>query len=303
VGGSGTGGSGTGGDIGVGAREALGVPGEGRVLAVYRRAVYLSGPGGLAALTTMAAPPGPLHLRCAALPPCRVGERIRTDGSTVRGSRWELGLDVPTWVGSLPPPDLLPRTAVTVDRIAGYAARFGGRGPGLTPAGDDVLAGLLLVAAAGARPDDTTKDTSTDTAVDTTKDTTDNPADDTAQRPAAAHRDDTAERPSAADPADDTAQRQAAARRDEGTDRLAAVAAGVRTTTVASAFLRWAALGQCIAPAHDALTELAVQGAHASTPACARLITIGASSGSALLAGIRFGLEPNLERMPAVPLL
>lgn len=227
------------GDVGLGARSALGVAGTGRVLAVYRRAVYLTGPGGLAAVTTMSAPPGPLHLRCAALPPCRVGERIRTDGASVRGPRWELPLDVPTWVGALPPSCLLPKTAVTADRIAGQAARLGGRGPGLTPEGDDVLAGLLLVASA----------------------------------------------------------------RGGDTERLATIAAGVRTTTIASAFLNWAARGQCIAPAHEALAELIAHGVHASTPACTRLTAIGASSGRALLTGIRFGLEPDLERSPAMPLL
>lgn len=228
------------GDVGLGALGALGVPGEGRVLAVYRRAVYLRGPGGLAAVTTMAAPPGPLHLRRTVLPPCRVGERVRMDGTTVRGPRWELSLDPPVWVGPLPPPGLLPDTAPSIDRIAGHATRLGGRGPGLTPEGDDVLAGMLLVAAA----------------------------------------------------------RDADAR-----DRLAAIAAGVRTTAIASAFLRWAALGQCIAPAHEALADLTTHGARASTSACTRLTAIGASSGRALLAGIRFGLNPSLDLLPAVSLL
>jgi hypothetical protein len=201
------------------------------------------------------------------LPPCRVGERIRTDGSSVRGPRWELTLDLPTWVGSLPPSHLLPITTVTVDRIAGYAARLGGRGPGLTPEGDDVLAGLLLVVAAAAQPD-------ADVAADTT-----------------------------APRVGPDASRPDAARRADVRDRLAEVAAGVRTTTIASAFLKWAARGQCIAPAHEALADLAVQGAHATTPACDRLTAIGASSGRALLTGIRLGLQPDLERSPTMPLL
>lgn len=227
------------GDIGLGALEAFSAAGELPVLAVYRRAVYLSGRRGIAALTTMAAPAGPLHLRRAAIPPCRVGERVRSDGSTLRGPRWELSLDLPAWVGSLPPPGLLPAATLPIARIAEHAARLGGRGPGLTPEGDDVLAGLLLVAAAQGSP-------------------------------------------------------------PEG---LAAIAASVRTTAVASAFLAWAARGQCIAPAHDVLAELAVHGPHASTPACARLTAVGASSGGALLAGIRFGLQPDLEHSPATPLL
>jgi hypothetical protein len=208
-------------------REAVGRPSAGRVLAVYRRAAYLALPGGLCALTTAAAPPGPLHLRCAQLPPCRPGQRVHTDGRTLRAEAWSLPLDAPTWVGPLPPAGRLTG-AIGAAALVDHAARLGGRGPGLTPAGDDVLAGLLLVASAAGSAGDTSA--------------------------------------------------------------LVAVATSVRTTEVAAGFLHWAARGQCIEPAHAVLAALAEHGAEADAPACARLSTIGSSSGAALLAGIRIGL-------------
>jgi hypothetical protein len=205
------------------------------VLATYRRAAYLTLPTGLCALTTAVAPAGPLHLRCRQLPPCRRGERVRTDGRTLCGEAWSLPLDAPTWAGPLPPAGRLTG-AIGAAELVEYAARLGGRGPGLTPAGDDVLAGLLLVASAAGSAGDT-------------------PA-------------------------------------------LLAVVASVRTTEVAAGFLHWAARGQCIEPAHAVLAALAEHGAEAESPACARLTTIGSSSGAALLAGIRIGLgarAPQLE--------
>jgi hypothetical protein len=222
-------------DVGLGARSAVDTPGTGRVLATYRRAAYLALPAGLCALTTAAAPPGPLHLRCRQLPPCRPGERVRTDGRTLHGEAWSLPLDGPTWVGPLPPAERLTG-AIGAAALRDHATRLGGRGPGLTPSGDDVLAGLLLVARAAGSAD--------------------------------------------------------------ATPALLAVVASVRTTEVAAGFLHWAARGQCIEPAHAVLAALAEHGAEAESPACARLTTIGSSSGAALLAGIRIGLgarAPHLE--------
>jgi len=212
-------------DIGLGARAALGAPGGrpslgppvfGRVVAVYRAAAYLRFPAGLCALTAANAPPGPLHVRSRVLPPCRLGERVRFADGVLAGQRWALSLPERTWVGALP-----AAPALDVGWLVALATRVGGRGPGLTPAGDDVLAGALLVAAAG------------------------------------------------------------------GTSGLADIAAAVRTTEIASAFLRWAALGQCVAPAHRALTELA--GGLRVGPGAAGLAGLGASSGRALLRGLRIG--------------
>jgi hypothetical protein len=141
-------------DVGLGARAATRHSGTGRVLATYRRAAYLTLSAGLCALTTAAAPAGPLHLRCRQLPPCRPGERVRTDGRTLHGEAWSLPLDAPTWIGALPPAGRLSG-AIGAAELVEYAARLGGRGPGLTPAGDDVLAGLMLVASAAGSAGDT----------------------------------------------------------------------------------------------------------------------------------------------------
>lgn len=188
---------------------------------MYRVAAYLRFPAGLVALTSGLAPRGPLHLRVAVLPELRAGERVSTDGATLRGTTWSVSLAAPTWTGALPAA-LHPPPAG--EPLCELAARLGGRGPGLTPEGDDVLAGLLLATRA--------------------------------------------------------------ARGAAGEPELRAVAASVGTTEVAAAFLAWAARGQCIEPAHDWLT--AGDGA-ARRGAERRLRAVGASSGAALLAGLRLG--------------
>jgi hypothetical protein len=226
-------------DIGSAAASVLGTACRGRVVSVHRKAVYLRFGVGLCALTTTAAPPGPLHLRVPGLPDVRPGGAVRTDGRTVRGAGWAVPVAAPAWRGSLPAPGRLAG-AIRPEQAAVEATRLGGRGPGLTPAGDDVLAGLLLVARAAAGP--------------------------------------------AAEPA------------------LRAAVAAARTGYIATAFLASAARGQCIAPAHDVLHTLAASGgadtAEART-ACARLGGIGASSGTALLLGIRAGLMWNRAPLPA----
>ncbi len=200
------------------------------MLAVYRRAVYLRMPAGLCALTTASAPPGPLHLRCVTLPPCRPGSQVRTDGRTLTGDGWAIPLEAPAWTGRLPAPGWLPG-GISPAEVAERAPGLGGRGPGLTPAGDDVLAGLLLVARAAGGP--------------------------------------------ASEP------------------QLMGTVRRIHTTAVATAFLSWAAQGQCIEPAHDVLHALVRLGPAAGTPDGDRLAAIGASSGRALLLGIRMGLDPS----------
>jgi hypothetical protein len=198
------------------------------VVAVYRVAAYLRFPAGLVALTGGLAPRGPLHLRVAVLPELRAGERVTTDGATLCGATWSVSLDAPTWTGALPAPSrpgagTRLRTGVRPGcELWELAARLGGRGPGLTPEGDDVIAGALLATRAAHGP--------------------------------------------AGEPA------------------LRAVAASVRTTEVAAAFLAWAARGQCIEPAHD---WLLAPDAVARERAERRLVAVGASSGAALLTGLR----------------
>ncbi|MCE0764273.1 DUF2877 domain-containing protein [Pseudonocardia kujensis] len=214
-------------DLGRGARSLLGRPGVARVHSVHRRAFYLRIHGGLVAVTDPSAPPGPLHLRCTpGLPAVSPGQAVAVDGVSVRGVGWCLYLDAPTPPAVLPPPELLSDAVRPAD-VREVAALIGGRGPGLTPAGDDVLAGLALVARARGGP--------------------------------------------------------------AAEDELLACVAAVETTSLAAAFLGWAARGESIAPAHEALGHLV---GHREDPGSeARLAATGASSGEALLLGLRLGVR------------
>jgi Protein of unknown function (DUF2877) len=153
-------------DVGAAWRDLSG--GCGRVRAVFRRAVHLHlDPGGLLVIVDGDTPAGPLHLRVDTLPALAVG-----DGVTLAGGRLLLGrrsVDLraaPAWTppatGHLQPPvgglagggrsalagrdDLVDRVRhrLEVDDLGGAAGVLGGWGPGLTPAGDDVLAGIVL---------------------------------------------------------------------------------------------------------------------------------------------------------------
>jgi len=157
-------------------RVGEGVPldgGSGRVVAVFRRAVYASLPGGLFALVGPDAEPGPLHAHVTRLPELSTGDAVRASG----GRLYLAGRPVPgrpvTWrAPPLPDPDRIAAIARTLGRVLDHepdlglgtgaaqlpadfgaaAAALAGRGAGLTPAGDDVLAGLLLVARMRAGP-------------------------------------------------------------------------------------------------------------------------------------------------------
>ncbi len=159
----------------------------GRVVAVFSRAVYLSLPGGLFALVGPDAEPGPLHAHVTRLPAVAVGDPVWTAGGRLfisgrpvpgRPGIWRAPpLPDPSRIGAIartlhrvldhePDLDLAagPAAAPILAGLAGLAGIFGtdgldgaaaalaGRGAGLTPAGDDVLAGLLLVARMRAGP-------------------------------------------------------------------------------------------------------------------------------------------------------
>ena len=152
-------------ELGLGAHEVLAAGGTGTVVAVFSKAAYLRLPAGLVALTTMAVPAGPIHAR-GPFPTCGLaaGDRLAVQGSVA-------GVDLAgarVWRG--PPPDLDRFDARILDRapasalaaypdqvfravehlaagdLAGVVDALAGLGPGLTPAGDDALAGILLVA-------------------------------------------------------------------------------------------------------------------------------------------------------------
>lgn len=145
----------------------------GWVAGVFRTGFYVTGDcGAIFAVLGPGAWPGPLHLVSASLPGLPVtGEQVTIAETTLAAGRveidfggarfWDpalpdgLGFDPVVWAGAVAPvePDL-----ALVWNEAAAAVRFGdlalacrlleGRGGGLTPAGDDVLAGVMLVAAA-----------------------------------------------------------------------------------------------------------------------------------------------------------
>ncbi len=112
--------------------------------------------------------------------------------------------------------------AVRCGDLAGASRGLAGRGAGLTPSGDDVLAGILLV--------------------------------------------------SAIDP-----------RRRRS---LSALARSASTTRLSRAFLRWAAQGQSIEPAHALLDAAATGDCARMRRGAQSLAGVGATSGRALIAGI-----------------
>ena len=173
--------------VGVGVAEALGAPvqrssGEvadgsglgfaGRVAGVFRAGFYVAGDDG--ALFAVLGPrswPGPLHLVTASLPGLpAAGERVIAAGTTLAAGGlaidfggaqlWDptlpdgLDCDPEVWAGVVPPvePDLAPvwdeaAASVAAGDLASAFRLLEGRGGGLTPAGDDALAGIMLVAA------------------------------------------------------------------------------------------------------------------------------------------------------------
>jgi hypothetical protein len=173
-------------ELGAGAEAVVAAGGRGSVAAVFRKAAYVRMPAGLFALTTGDVPAGPLHAR-GAIP---IGRLAAGDPVTVTADRLRAGdvvIDLAgatVWRGALPPPaelragtvlDVLagappsalaaaefqPRLTTAIGHLdggdlAGVVDALAGLGPGLTPAGDDALAGILLVTrarlGAGAEP-------------------------------------------------------------------------------------------------------------------------------------------------------
>jgi hypothetical protein len=178
-------------EVGPGAAEVLAVPGAGVVLSRHRDGVWLRLPGGICGLASWKALSGPLWAR-GPFPWEQLGSGrpvVVAAGSgdlLVGGTALVLsGPAMVAWRGALPHHLLVEaisarRLAVEALRrarpsaileppLAGAARRaaaavtggdlwaaaeeLGGLGPGLTPAGDDVLAGLLLAARARSGAD------------------------------------------------------------------------------------------------------------------------------------------------------
>ncbi len=197
---------------------------------------------------------GPLYIRIEVhMPAPAVGTTVRiVDGQSIVGPEWELttgtsrryaptlptppaGLDLLEHIEAPVPPDLQAVWPAVED-----AARLGdrrgvrdlvaGRGRGLTPEGDDVLAGAFVVWAMIER------------------------------------------------------------RHPELLD----LAATAPTTNLSRAFLRWAAVGQCITELHHLLWTADRGRWHELARAQERVRAIGGSTGAALLAGIRLGATFSL---------
>ena len=250
--------------------EAVADGRDGRVEGVFSRGFYVSNPSG--ALFAVLGPgswPGPLHLVVEELPvlpsvheTARVSDgvlevgrlRVRLNGCR----RWSptlpegLNADAVTWhrvVAEIAPdlagalwaetgaerrntvavrsdPELarvwgVVGTDVRRGDLGAVFRRLQGRGAGLTPSGDDALAGILLVCAM-----------------------------DRSLRPV-----------------------------------LADLVAGARTTRLSLAFLKWAAAGQSIEPAHTLLDAAAADDPAGMRRAASALTAVGATSGAALVAG------------------
>ncbi len=154
------------------------------VVASFDSAIYLSDGGRVIAITARQVPPGPIYVtvdsdRLFA----KDGEvLICHDGHLLLG-QYSISLSsAHVWQGRLPDPDrLIARRAMIMDALGPVAGRSAlaaapyarpaaqamgwlqqrnfaeltrcilGLGPGLTPAGDDALAGLLVSAAAGGK--------------------------------------------------------------------------------------------------------------------------------------------------------
>jgi hypothetical protein len=142
------------------------VEGRGRVRGVFSRAIHVQIGHQLLVLVDGGGTSGPLHLRLRALPSVTPAAAVLVvDGRLHLGqSSIDLGA-VPAWT---PPPiqgrirtrrvpgveqsalatrpELVSRvrTLVRLDDLDGLAGLLGGWGPGLTPAGDDALAGIVL---------------------------------------------------------------------------------------------------------------------------------------------------------------
>ncbi|MGH2659483.1 MAG: DUF2877 domain-containing protein [Actinomycetota bacterium] len=246
---------------GLGAKESLAGGGEGRAIASFPKAVYVSLPAGIVVLVSPSVHPGPLHLLLDGAPPeLPPGTRVEVATRRLRVGGIDIDLrDAAEWAGALPSPaqlasgatllmevasDLASRSALHADPfrdraadarnrlragdLAGMVECLAGLGPGLTPAGDDALAGALFVLRVLGG--------------------------------------------------------------DEAERALVDAACMARTSVIASAFLPWAARGQALAPGHDLLKSAAYEDRHGCLTACQALARIGGTSGAEFALGLTWAL-------------
>lgn len=244
--------------IGDAVQAASAAGGRGRVVGLFRRGFYVHTADGPFAVVAPDVWPGPLHLTLEGpFEPPEMGDEVALTREALvlpqlvirlaGGRRWSPALPgsirsvLRGWepVTPSPPPDLgsvWPSVIDSVcrDDLTSALTALQGRGSGLTPEGDDVLAGILLVRSIRAR-----------------------------RRP-----------------------------------RSELIADRARTTDLSRAFLRWAAVGQSIQPAHDVLLAAADRDAARFNSAADRLTGVGASSGRALLTGMALAVAAGPRLHP-----
>lgn len=160
-------------DTGQGVLEGLKEGSTGRVIANFRKAMYVRVGGHVFALAIDSVPSGPLHARMSTLPlgvpgdpvdVCRGDLRVLDQIVFISKLLWvpTMNQDIKRATGLLSAvlchvPDLTLGTQsvqsledelasfLQIGDLAGACTRVIGRGIGLTPAGDDVAAGILVV--------------------------------------------------------------------------------------------------------------------------------------------------------------
>jgi hypothetical protein len=237
----------------------------GAVVAWFPRAWYVSVPGGLVSLVAPGVLAGPTHVVVdEALPAVAPGTPARAGAGRLEIGPHSIDLTrAREWRGALP---LAPAVLAAAGRIlqaigpsgrsalheepyrsrgalarariddgdlAEAARLLVGLGPGLTPSGDDALAGVLFAVRAALGPD------------------------------------------------------------AEGvTVGLAELG---ETGEISRAFLRWAARGQCLAPAHELLASAAAGDAAGAARAAGTMATVGETSGADFLLGLGWGIEAAIS--------
>ena len=160
-------------DTGEGVREGLKKSSAGRVIASFRKAMYIRVGAHVFALTIASVPSGPLHARMNTLPLGAVGDPVEVRQGELRVVDRVVPISEQLWVPTVFPDmrratgllstvlchvpnlnlsgtsdDLLEddlASFLQVGDLVGACARVIGHGAGLTPAGDDVAAGILAV--------------------------------------------------------------------------------------------------------------------------------------------------------------
>jgi Protein of unknown function (DUF2877) len=142
-----------------------------RVLAVFSKATYIQLDTDVVAIVTTEVPRGPLHLRVRHVPPGEVGKHFILEPIIVPMARsaalgdgqrccWTpVPVDANGLLRARPRLQKADASALAGSAAVGRASRalndgdlpgtvgfLAGLGPGLTPSGDDVLAGILLIA-------------------------------------------------------------------------------------------------------------------------------------------------------------